>query len=206
MFLPKCLFYVVIVKCCHGFKTVLVFLTWLIHEYWSVLQWWMIEPCIQNRGLCSYHEWLIVAQSCPTLCNPVNCSLPGSSVHGIFQARILEWVAISFSRGSSPPGIQPGSPALQAESLPSEPPGKPHTVINSHCSGLVYRTSAVFPWYPGAIDSRTPLWILKSENAQVSYIKWPSTLRPLYQEASAVGWICRWGTCGCRAQGLDVES
>ena len=42
-----------------------------------------------------------VAQSCPTLCNPVDCSLPGSSVHAIFQARILEWVAVSFSRGSS---------------------------------------------------------------------------------------------------------
>ena len=50
--------------------------------------------------ICSFHE---VAQSCPTLCDPVNCSLPGSSVHGIFQARILEWVAISFSRGSSRP-------------------------------------------------------------------------------------------------------
>ena len=42
-----------------------------------------------------------VAQSCLTLCNPEHCSLPGSSVHGTFQARILEWVAISFSRGSS---------------------------------------------------------------------------------------------------------
>ena len=44
-----------------------------------------------------------VAQSCPTLCHPMDCSLPGSSVHGIFQARILEWVAISFSRRSSWP-------------------------------------------------------------------------------------------------------
>ena len=44
-----------------------------------------------------------VAQSCPTLCHPVDCSQPGSSVHGIFQARILEWVAISFSRRSSWP-------------------------------------------------------------------------------------------------------
>ena len=44
-----------------------------------------------------------VAQSCPTLCDPVDCSLPGSSVHGIFQARVLEWVATSFSRRSSPP-------------------------------------------------------------------------------------------------------
>ena len=40
-------------------------------------------------------------QSCPTLCDPMNCSPPGSSVHGILQASILEWVAISFSRGSS---------------------------------------------------------------------------------------------------------
>ena len=44
-----------------------------------------------------------VAQSCPTLCNPMDCSLPVSSVHGIFQARVLEWIAISFSRGSSQP-------------------------------------------------------------------------------------------------------
>ena len=45
-------------------------------------------------------EWSEVAQSCPTLCDPMDCSLPGS-IHEIFQARILEWVAISFSRGSS---------------------------------------------------------------------------------------------------------
>ena len=44
-----------------------------------------------------------VAQSCPTLCNPVDCSLSASSIRGIFQARILEWVAISFSRGCSRP-------------------------------------------------------------------------------------------------------
>ena len=42
-----------------------------------------------------------VTQSCPTLCNPMDRSPPGSSIHGIFQARILEWVAISFSGGSS---------------------------------------------------------------------------------------------------------
>ena len=47
-----------------------------------------------------------VAQSCPALCNPFDCSLPDSSVHGIFQARILEWVAISSSRASSQPRDQ----------------------------------------------------------------------------------------------------
>ena len=49
-------------------------------------------------------KWSEVAQSCPTLCVPMDCSLPGSSIHGIFQARVLEWGAISFSRGSSLPG------------------------------------------------------------------------------------------------------
>ena len=44
-----------------------------------------------------------VTQSCPTLCDLIDCSLPGSSVHGIFQAIVLEWIAISFSRGSSQP-------------------------------------------------------------------------------------------------------
>ena len=43
------------------------------------------------------------AESCPTLCDPMDCSLPGSSLHGILQARVLKWVTISFSRGSSRP-------------------------------------------------------------------------------------------------------
>ena len=47
-----------------------------------------------------------VAQSCPTLCDPMDCSLPSSSIHGIFQAIVLEWIAISFSRGSSQPRDQ----------------------------------------------------------------------------------------------------
>ena len=62
-----------------------------------------------------------VAQLCPTLCNPMDCNLTGSSIHGILQARILEWVAMPFSH----PGTEPQSPTLQADSLPSEPPGKP---------------------------------------------------------------------------------
>ena len=49
---------------------------------------------------------VVVAQSCPTLCNPMDCSPPGSSVHGILLARILEWVATPFSRGSSQPRDQ----------------------------------------------------------------------------------------------------
>src|SRR5574339_571334 len=59
-----------------------------------------------------------VAQSHPTLNDPMDCSLPGSSVHRILQARILEWVAISFSGRSLSSRDQPGSPTLQADSLP----------------------------------------------------------------------------------------
>ena len=62
-------------------------------EYWSGLPF-------PSPGSESESE---VAQSCPTLCDPMDYGLPGFSVHGIFQARILEWVAISFSRGSSQP-------------------------------------------------------------------------------------------------------
>ena len=51
-------------------------------------------------------KWSEVTQLCPTLCDPMDCSLSGSSVHGIFQARVLEWITISFSRGSSWPRNQ----------------------------------------------------------------------------------------------------
>ena len=61
-----------------------------------------------------------VALSFPTLCDPM-----GYTAHGILQARILEWVDFPFSRGSSQPGIEPRSPTLQADSLPTGPQGKP---------------------------------------------------------------------------------
>ena len=65
---------------------------------------------------------LLVTQSCPDLCDPMDCSPPGSSVHGILQARrILEWVAIPFSGDLPNQGTEPGSPALQVDSSPSEP-------------------------------------------------------------------------------------
>ena len=63
----------------------------------------------------------------------MDCSLWGSSVYGILQERILEWVAFPFSRGSSQPGIEPRSPALQADSLLSEPPGNTNIY---YCSNI----------------------------------------------------------------------
>ena len=64
-------------------------------------------PC--SRGVLHQHtcsDTLCACSVCLTLCNPVDGSPPGSSVHGILQARVLEWSAISFSKGSSPPRDQ----------------------------------------------------------------------------------------------------
>ena len=63
--------------------------------------------------------------SCPTLCDRIDGSPPGSPVPGILQARTLEWVPFSSPGDLPDPGIKPRSPALQADPLPVEPPGKP---------------------------------------------------------------------------------
>ena len=60
---------------------------------------------------------VLVTESCLTLCDPIDRSPPSSSVHGILQARVLEWIAMPFSKGSSPPRIELRSPTLQADSL-----------------------------------------------------------------------------------------
>ena len=72
---------------------------WLIIIPFQVATIASIQITNSKTFLCA--ERKEIAQSCPTVCSPIDCSLPSSSVHGIFQARVLEWVAISFSRGSS---------------------------------------------------------------------------------------------------------
>ena len=77
-------------------------------------------------------------QSSLTLSDPIDCSPPGSSVHGILQTGILERLDMPFSRGSSQPKDQTGSPSLQADSLPTDPPRKSHishiiTLMSIHC-------------------------------------------------------------------------
>ena len=65
--------------------------------------------CVSYLYLALCFSWVAlfpgvsVAQSCPAVCDPMDCSLPGSSIHGIFQARVVEWVAMPFSRGASHP-------------------------------------------------------------------------------------------------------
>ena len=76
----------------------------------------------------------MLAQSCLTLCDPMDCSPSGSSVHGIFQAKILEWVATCSSRGSSPARNQIHVSCVSCigrHILTVEPPGKPHSKKNN---------------------------------------------------------------------------
>ena len=82
-----------------------------IHEY--------LLPDMGNLLLRDLQVKVKVAQLCPALCDPMDYT-----VHRIFQARILAWVAFPFSKGSPNPGIELGSPALQADALPTELSGK----------------------------------------------------------------------------------
>ena len=77
---------------------------------------------------CRLYVVCLVAQSCPTLCNPVDYSPPGSSVHGFSSQEYCSGLTFP-SPGDLDPGIKPRSPAFQAYSLPSEPPGKPQDSI-----------------------------------------------------------------------------
>ena len=68
---------------------------------------------------------MLVTQSCPTLYNPIDCSLPGSSIHVVLQARTLEWITIPFPRGSSQPRDQIQVSCKAGTLFNTEPPGKP---------------------------------------------------------------------------------
>ena len=98
-----------------------------------------LEKCIFSYNIYLYMFSLYIficcaqlIQSCLTICNPMDCSRPGSSVQGILQTKILEWVAMPSSRGSSQPEMEPESlksPALAGGSLPAVPPRKPYLSI-----------------------------------------------------------------------------
>ena len=102
----------------------------MIRRYWNPEKELSFYPKISSHfasvgiGYTLPFGCYVVTKSRLTLCDPRDCSPLSFSVHGISQARTLEWVAFSFSKGSSWPRDQPVSPALQADSLTTEPPGK----------------------------------------------------------------------------------
>ena len=83
--------------------------------------WECDEFFLIDLVMLSYVQVCLAAQSCSTLCDPMDCSSPGSSVHGILQAKILKWVAIPFSKGSSQPRDRTQVSCVEADSLPAEP-------------------------------------------------------------------------------------
>ena len=117
---------------------------------WRIIKNWLafvsVAPgreMLNPWNFLSYRKWALVIQSCPTLCDLIDCTPRGSSFHGVSQARMLEWVAISFSRRSSWPRDWARSPALQVDSLQSEQPGKPQMIegllfMVGPCTTLVF--------------------------------------------------------------------
>ena len=107
-----------------------------------------------------------VTQSYLTLFNPVDCSPPDSSVHGILQARILEWVAIPFSRRSSRPREQTQVSCIAGRFLKSEPPEKP--VSNLLCGEHLVSSYSQIVWHLGCLQllllSTSFQLLLHSEN------------------------------------------
>ena len=121
--------------------------TTLVKSYFSILHIWLLN--LKKRKLsklrsdisgalfsiCAFlqRSWVVAwficcyftIKSCLTLCNPMDCSLPGSFIYEISQARVLEWASVSLSRGSPSPGVTAKSPALAGESSTAELPGKP---------------------------------------------------------------------------------
>ena len=91
----------------------------------------------------------IHAQSCPVLCDPMDCSPPGSSVHGLLQARIPEWAAMPSSRGSSQPRDQTQVSCTGKWIFTTEPPGSPvaATVIRNYRMLILN----MFPWIPDPV-------------------------------------------------------
>ena len=128
----------------------------------------VLHACVLSR-VCRVWLW-----------DPMDCSPPGSSVHGLLQAKILEWVAMPSSRGSSQPGIKPRFPTLQADSIPSEPPGKPKNTGVGSLSLLqgIFPTQGLNPhllqllhWQAGSLPLVPPGKPLRHHAKHLRYVE-----------------------------------
>ena len=100
----------------------------VIREFFFLFFNCLFSQCLPQSRPCPKRESGSISHSVVSdSLWPLDCSPPGSSVHGIHQAKRLEWVVTPFSRGSSP-GIKPVFPGLQTDSLPSEPPRRPQWI------------------------------------------------------------------------------
>ena len=123
-----------------------------------------------RKGSLSLKVKVLLAQLCSTLCDPRDCSPPGSSVHGILQARIPEWVVIPFSRRSSLPGIKHRSPTVQEI--------------------LCHLIRVEVPWTCRQISRCYPTYNTKRKRDSV---KMSFSIQDLWDKMND---ICNWGTRG----------
>ena len=167
-----------------------------------LLQAWAPSPVLEDYICCS------VARSCPTLCDPMDCSPPGFSVHGIFQARILEWAAIPSPGDLPHPGIEPVSPPLQVDSLLTEPPGKPWA--NKYVYIYIYIYIYIWGISLSSLFRATLTWKSSTQGSnpglqhcgQTLPPEPPGVLEPPHREtwcsSPCPGWLC------CRCSLLQV--
>jgi len=170
---------------------------------------------------------VLVTQSYLTLCDPMDCSPPGSSVHETSQAIILEWIATPSPRVSSQPRTEPRSPALQADFLLSEPPGKPNipsmwnitwykwTYLQNRKKKLTALKNQLMAvgWGCGE-DEGKGQWGSLEWTCTLLYLKWITNKDLLYGRWSSVnvmwepgceGNLGEMDTCVCMAESLHCS-
>ena len=114
-----------------------------------------VEDCLMQ--ILTHTAMCLVAQACPTLCDPMDCSPPGFSVHGDSPGKNTGVGCHALLQGDLPnPGIEPKSPTLQADCLPAEPPGKPKNTGVGSLSLL----QGIFPTQESNQDLLHCRWIL----------------------------------------------
>ena len=138
---------------------------------------WYLLPYIQGSTTDNIQDSRCESLSCSVLSDSatsVDCSPAGSSVHGILQARILEWVAILFSRDLPDPAVELESPALQADSLLSEPPGKPNRKLklakNKTTKNKTKQNKSQCGGWRNA-PTLWPFWVTTMETSADGYLK-----------------------------------
>ena len=130
------------------------------------------------------HVHAQLLQSCSTVCDPMDCSPPGSSVHGILQARIPEWVAIPFSRGSSPPRDRTQVSCIAGGFFTTEPLGKPMCVCMCMC--VVAKKQVFSVWAEVKKVSKSLFWHVFSKYSFSVFGKLKSVSQPYRLDSSVI--------------------
>ena len=127
---------------------------WLESDITKLLGWWKCLYLTWESMYVHFFCMCFIAHSCLTLCSTIDCRVPGPSAHGIFWARILEQVAISYSRGSSHPRIEHVSPHLL------------------HCRQILYHWTTSATWEVQIINLKSMYFTAYKSHSRKKYSKW----------------------------------